>query len=313
MGSLGTIFRREREARGISLEEIAEKTKIGARLLRAIENEQFDRLPGGIFNRSFVRQYARFLGVDEEIAVREYLQAFRSRRETPPAPRSRPTVPQNFSADRDYSRIATGVAGLVVLVAGIAYGAYRLHGYLTAAPAAAESPASASLTAPPVVPLALPAPAAVESLPASVADPEPPAASPSPERNVSSLRGDSPISQAFPSPEAAEGSVQASAPAPLLASSPASLPPSPEELQLRIDSHGPVWLSIMADGVRQWQGTMRANQTREVQATESVRLTVGDAAAVSLTLNGRSLPGLGRSGEVRNLTITARDATESAP
>ena len=66
MSSLGATFRREREARGVALEQIAEETKIGIRLLRAIENEQFDRLPGGIFNKSFVRQYARYLGLDEE-------------------------------------------------------------------------------------------------------------------------------------------------------------------------------------------------------------------------------------------------------
>jgi hypothetical protein len=102
-----------------------------------------------------------------------------------------------------------------------------------------------------------------------------------------------------------------------MAAAPVTLAPpvtvAPEDLALRIDSHGTVWLSITADGVRQWQGTMRANQSREVQAAESVRLTVGDAGAVSLTLNGRSLPGLGRAGEVRNLTITARDAAETTP
>jgi hypothetical protein len=85
------------------------------------------------------------------------------------------------------------------------------------------------------------------------------------------------------------------------------------DLKLQIDAHGPVWLSITADGIRQWQGTMRANQTREVQAAESVNLTVGDAGAVNLTLNGKALPGLGRPGEVRNLTITAKDAAGTSP
>jgi len=91
------------------------------------------------------------------------------------------------------------------------------------------------------------------------------------------------------------------------------VPAASEELALRIDSHDLVWLSITADGVKQWQGTMRANQSREVQATESVQLTVGDAAAVALTLNGRPLPALGRPGEVKNLTITAKTVPESAP
>ena len=61
--------------RGVSLDEIAESTKIGTRLLKALEDEQFDLLPGGIFNKGFVRAYAKYLGMDEEQAVADYLQA----------------------------------------------------------------------------------------------------------------------------------------------------------------------------------------------------------------------------------------------
>jgi len=61
--------------RGVSLDEIAESTKIGTRLLRALEEEQFELLPGGIFNKGFVRAYAKYLGMDEDQAVADYLQA----------------------------------------------------------------------------------------------------------------------------------------------------------------------------------------------------------------------------------------------
>ena len=61
--------------RGITLEEIAEATKIGTRSLRALEEQDFDKLPGGIFNKGFVRAYARYLGLDEEQAVADYLAA----------------------------------------------------------------------------------------------------------------------------------------------------------------------------------------------------------------------------------------------
>ena len=71
----GERLRREREIRGISLDEIAATTKIGTRLLRALEEEHFDMLPGGIFNKSYVRAYARHLGIDEEQAVADYLKA----------------------------------------------------------------------------------------------------------------------------------------------------------------------------------------------------------------------------------------------
>jgi len=75
MGSFGERLRREREMRGISLENIAEATKIGTRLLRAVEEEHFDLLPGGIFNKGFVRAYAKYLGLNEDEAVADYLLA----------------------------------------------------------------------------------------------------------------------------------------------------------------------------------------------------------------------------------------------
>src|SRR5215469_8265563 len=74
-GSFGERLRREREMRGISLENIAAATKIGTRLLRALEEEHFELLPGGIFNKGFVRAYAKYLGLNEDEAVADYLQA----------------------------------------------------------------------------------------------------------------------------------------------------------------------------------------------------------------------------------------------
>jgi len=59
----GEHLRREREMRGVSLEEIAGATRISTRFLDALEKEAWDRLPGGVFNRGFVRTVARFLGL----------------------------------------------------------------------------------------------------------------------------------------------------------------------------------------------------------------------------------------------------------
>ncbi|HEY4960339.1 MAG TPA: helix-turn-helix transcriptional regulator, partial [Terriglobales bacterium] len=84
VGSFGERLRREREMRGISLDDIADATKIGTRLLRALEEEHFELLPGGIFNKGFVRAYAKYVGLNEEEAVADYLQAAG---ETVPDPR----------------------------------------------------------------------------------------------------------------------------------------------------------------------------------------------------------------------------------
>ena len=75
MPSFGEKLKLEREKRKISLEEISSSTKIGTRMLQALEEEKFNQLPGGIFNKGFVRAYARAVGLDEDQAVADYLQA----------------------------------------------------------------------------------------------------------------------------------------------------------------------------------------------------------------------------------------------
>jgi cytoskeletal protein RodZ len=62
-----------RKTAGISLDEIAERTKISARFLRAIESEEFEKLPGGIFATSYLRQYAAAIGYDEDALVAYYM------------------------------------------------------------------------------------------------------------------------------------------------------------------------------------------------------------------------------------------------
>jgi len=74
MSSFGETLKRERELRQISLREIAEATKINLRYLDALERDDFRHLPGGVFNKGFVRAYAQFIGIDPEAMVMAYLQ-----------------------------------------------------------------------------------------------------------------------------------------------------------------------------------------------------------------------------------------------
>lgn len=71
-GNFGERLKRERELREVTLEEITSATRIGPRFLEALENEDWEKLPGGIFNRGFVRSIARYLGLDEEALLGEY-------------------------------------------------------------------------------------------------------------------------------------------------------------------------------------------------------------------------------------------------
>ncbi len=61
-----------RASRGVSLEDIADRTKISMRFLRAIEEEEFNKLPGGIFATSYLRQYAAAVGYDEADLISYY-------------------------------------------------------------------------------------------------------------------------------------------------------------------------------------------------------------------------------------------------
>lgn len=77
VGQFGDKFRKAREAKGISLDDVSNVTKISSRNLQAIEQERFDQLPGGVFNRGFIRAYAKHLGLNDEEAVSDYLACLR--------------------------------------------------------------------------------------------------------------------------------------------------------------------------------------------------------------------------------------------
>jgi cytoskeletal protein RodZ len=71
-GTFGEHLKRERELREVTVHEIASATRIAAKFLEALENEQWEKLPGGVFGRGFVRSIARYLGLSEENLLSEY-------------------------------------------------------------------------------------------------------------------------------------------------------------------------------------------------------------------------------------------------
>ncbi len=77
MGQFGQELRREREARGVALDNISGVTKISGRHLLALEQENFAALPGGVLNKGIVRGYARACGMDEDAWIDRYLSAYR--------------------------------------------------------------------------------------------------------------------------------------------------------------------------------------------------------------------------------------------
>src|SRR5260370_7224005 len=93
MTPVGESLRRERLKRNLELEEISHDLKISTRFLQAIENDQYDKLPGGVFAKSFVRQYARLLGLNEEDLADQVQQMLGPPPEIPQLAEKAATVP----------------------------------------------------------------------------------------------------------------------------------------------------------------------------------------------------------------------------
>jgi cytoskeletal protein RodZ len=133
MSEFGEALRREREARGVALEAITKVTKISSRHLLALEEEQFDALPGGVFNKGIVRGYARVVGLNEEEWVERYLSAYQASGSARDDERGWVQFAENASKGREASlgrrpdmRLRwTGVALLLIFVIGLSWFVWR--------------------------------------------------------------------------------------------------------------------------------------------------------------------------------------------
>lgn len=128
--SLGAQLRRAREERGIRLREISEQTRISLRYLEAIEIDEYKQLPGGIFNRSFIKSYARYVGLNEAEAVEAYNRIAREHGESPDEPQLPPQRARVYDdGHSSRSPLVTGVLTVLVL-AILSLGVYAaLRGY----------------------------------------------------------------------------------------------------------------------------------------------------------------------------------------
>jgi cytoskeleton protein RodZ len=126
--SFGARLKREREQRKITLDDVSVSTKIATKFIVALEEEHFDQLPGGIFNKGFVRAYARHLGIDENQAIADFVAASAPSlpeippEETPVLAAMAVRVPESKKKRRDNDGIPWGfiAAGLLVIAFGFA-------------------------------------------------------------------------------------------------------------------------------------------------------------------------------------------------
>jgi cytoskeletal protein RodZ len=119
--AFGEHLRRERELRGIRLEEICAGTRISMHFLEALESGNWNELPGGVFRRGFIRSVSRFLGLDEESMVAEYAQ------ETHDSAQPAATVPM-ARFDRRHWALSLCAAIVLLVIAALAVYIHMEHG-----------------------------------------------------------------------------------------------------------------------------------------------------------------------------------------
>ena len=128
MGEFGKELRSERVNRGIEIEQISDSTKISSRYLTALEEDQFEQLPGGVFNKGIVRSYARIVGLDEDFWVSRYMEAYQQSGQLKTDDADWIAFAENVSKSRqtegekpDQRLRWAGVAALLLLLVGLGW------------------------------------------------------------------------------------------------------------------------------------------------------------------------------------------------
>ena len=276
MGTFGERLRREREMRGISLDEIVATTKIGRRLLLALEEEQFELLPGGIFNKSYVRAYAKCVGIDEDAAVAEYLQAAQ---EPPPDTRviaqQHASIHSNRPAQRSGFPVMPVLILLVVAAGGIGgWKVYQDHQKERQKREALSPPAQA---APPVA-----STSTASSMPSSSTTP------PASLSTAPPTSGTSPAASPAPQSAAPLAVTTGAQPAASVPSATTAASDAPFEVTVR--PRDAAWVSIKSDGKYVVRGIIKPPDVKAVRATNQVVFFTGNAGAVEVAFNGKNVP-----------------------
>jgi cytoskeletal protein RodZ len=274
MSNFGASFRRAREAAGLPLEKIAAETRISTRFLLAIESEDFHLLPGGVFNRGFVRAYAAHLGLDADQAVTEYSRI--SATSDDPVDQGRDGERKSAKPQRNLYPIL--VAILLALIAV----------YYIVNRGSASNPGE--VVTPPVVQEAATQPAGPVATNVTV-EPD----------QVAAAQSSSPSVTTSPPPAL-----------PLVASearATASVTPfATAALVLELDVKELTWIRVATDGTVALNDSMSAGTVRRFSAERTIDVILGNAGGANLKINGRDMGLLGARGQVREFKITTENA-----
>lgn len=248
MGTFGQTLRAAREDLGVTLAEAERETRINRRYLEALENEDEDALPAGVYTRGFIRTYCRYLGLNPEAM----LDLFGPRQALEDHVAIRP-IPAELATSRPIPfRPVVVLAGLVLTSLLLVYLWGQYTSFLENVERLDTAPTSRGVATP---------------LPATRV----PTASPAP-----------------------------GGPAvPVLASPAASPSPVPLDRGLVVDAQVTerTWMEVWVDGRSVMAETVQPGFARTFTAEQHVRMRVGNAAGVQVTVNGATQGPLGARGQ----------------
>ncbi len=350
LGEFGEKFRKEREKKNFSLDDVAGVTKIGVRMLRAIEEENFDRLPGGVFNKGFIRTYAKHLGMNDEKAVADYLACVRKTQVGPDAPvEAAPPASKSASAPEaraaaaskkkstqpaPKTQAATQAEELPDLQlprtehvrpprkkylddrdTGIPWHLVAAAGVVVVLALVLWNRHSRNARAEAPIPLN-PAPTQVEPAqsPAPAASYQ--TASSHPDQTAATRSG-SMAQPALAAPEIRPTPAKTVATNSLAGGDAAAAvlanpaPAAPLTLIIRASENS--WISVRADGQEITQETLIAPAHTAFHATREITVKTGNAAGINFLWNGKEIPSQGAEAEVRTITFDAEGVHTNTP
>jgi cytoskeleton protein RodZ len=283
--SFGEKLKLEREKRKITLDQISASTKIGTRMLQALEGDKFSQLPGGIFNKGFVRAYARVVGLDEDQTVADYLQA--SGEAAPPGPEMAARETSVRETEQRISRLEAisdtpsrplpwGLFAVILLAVALVLSLLshrrREQERLAARPAAVSSQTNA---------------ASPTGESGSALQPSPVSAPMNAAATPTSVPGDkSLVAPGQTSPASSEATLSAAG-----------------EFTVLIQAREESWVSVTVDGKPTPSELLEPGNQRTIRAHNKVVVKTGNSGAVDFRLDGRKLEVGGEYGEVKTVTI----------
>ncbi len=276
-----------REARGLSLNDIFQVTRVSMINLQALENGDFKALPPPVYTRNFIRKYARAVGTDEKPFLKHYEKYLESQN----PPREEPGVQKPWpEASRRYRFLFGSLA--VVIVACILVYAFILYDQSdrTISPAQpVGSPPAEQVKLEPAVPIEPVAPA------------EPTAADSAPARDNKTI------------PPPASATASGSVPVTVKPAIPSVVAVSGKTLNLVIEARELSWLRITEDRNPSYQVLLKPGERIERTAADFFLLDIGNAAGINLIFQGKSLGSLGKQGQVIHLRLPERQAEKESP